>query len=154
MNQSEKAVSIVKKEKINLNEFLQNIQNEVSALCNPKKITFLMNKINQEKMPDFFYIDEMSLKRALNNIISNAVFYCPEEKVIRFTTYCQSEQLFFVVEDSGKGFNKEELVKAMQEFYQGDKSRSVKNHYGMGLHIANTLLKKQEGNCCFQIQKN
>lgn len=145
MNQSEKAVSIVKKEKINLNEFLQNIQNEVSALCNPKKITFLMNKINQEEMPDFFYIDEMSLKRALNNIISNAVFYCSEEKVIRFTTYCQSEQLFFVVEDSGKGFNKEELVKATQEFYQGDKSRSVKNHYGMGLYIANTLLKKQGG---------
>ena len=73
------------------------------------------------------------------------VFYCPREKIIRFTTYFEAEQLFFVIEDSGKGFNKEELVKATQEFYQGDKSRSVKNHYGMGLYIASTLLKKQGG---------
>ena len=145
MNQSEKATAIVKKEKLNLNQFLNNIKNEVNTLCNSKKITFYMNKINEETIPEFFYIDEMSLKRALNNIISNAVFYCPREKIIRFTTYFEAEQLFFVIEDSGKGFNKEELVKATQEFYQGDKSRSVKNHYGMGLYIASTLLKKQGG---------
>ena len=107
MNQSEKATAIVKKEKLNLNEFLKNIENEVNTLCNSKKITFYMNKINEETIPEFFYIDEMSLKRALNNIISNAVFYCPREKIIRFTTYFEAEQLFFVIEDSGKGFNKE-----------------------------------------------
>ena len=53
--------------------------------------------------------------------------------------------MHFIIEDSGRGFSKEELTMATEEFYQGDKSRNSRDHYGMGLYIAQTFVNKHGG---------
>ncbi|WP_082138011.1 ATP-binding protein [Clostridium sp. K25] len=59
----------------------------------------------------------------------------------------------FIVEDSGKGFTKEEISFATEQFFQGDKSRNSKNHYGMGLYISKNLIEKHNGNIILQNSK-
>jgi len=44
-----------------------------------------------------------------------------------------------------RDFIKEELILATQQFFQGDKSRSSKSHYGMGLHIAKKSIERHNG---------
>ncbi len=47
--------------------------------------------------------------------------------------------------DEGPGFSAEGLRHAAERFYQGDKSRSSKVHYGIGLHTASEFARAQGG---------
>ena len=142
------------------------------------------------------------LERAVGNVLSNAVDYCPEgwqltiraelirgentgretvlpdtENVVRETVGSGEEivrevagtgeeivretagtgmepipetgtgELFWriTVTDSGPGFSREALAHGTERFFQGDKSRRGKEHYGLGLSIANTVLEEIGG---------
>ena len=56
-------------------------------------------------------------------------------KKILFSVDTNDKNLRVIIEDSGIGFTPEELHSATKQFFQGDKSRNSKNHYGMGLYI-------------------
>lgn len=47
--------------------------------------------------------------------------------------------------DSGPGFSRESLERAIQLFYQEDKSRQSRNHSGLGLTIANDIVRLHHG---------
>ena len=53
---------------------------------------------------------------------------------ILFKVDLNDNYISFSIEDDGRGFSEEELSLATNQFYQGDKSRNSKNHYGMGLY--------------------
>lgn len=53
--------------------------------------------------------------------------------------------LAVTVTDEGTGFSAEDLKHAAERFYQGDKSRSSKIHYGLGLHTASKFAQAQGG---------
>ena len=55
------------------------------------------------------------------------------------------EQLEISVEDEGSGFSAEDLQSAKNLFYQGDKSRHSRKHYGMGLYLAEQFAKENGG---------
>lgn len=72
---------------------------------------------------------------------------------ILLTVDSNYKSIQFIVEDSGKGFTKEEISFATEQFFQGDKSRNSKNHYGMGLYISKNLIEKHNGNIILQNSK-
>ena len=114
-------------------------------------------------------LDERKLYRAVMNIISNAAEYCPEKGRIHVefkkpdtaepempepdteksdTEGVGEEEkglLWIRVSDSGPGFGREALVHGTEQFFRGDKSRSEKGHYGMGLYIAKTFAESRGG---------
>lgn len=53
--------------------------------------------------------------------------------------------LCIAVTDSGSGFSEEALRHGTEQFYQADKSRTGKKHYGMGLYIARSVLEENDG---------
>uniref|UniRef100_UPI002FE3070B ATP-binding protein n=1 Tax=Muricomes intestini TaxID=1796634 RepID=UPI002FE3070B len=57
----------------------------------------------------------------------------------------ESGKLLFVIEDSGLGFTEEDIRRGTQQFYQGDKSRNSRNHYGVGLFMVDSFVKHQGG---------
>ena len=139
---SEKEYELVKK-KINLVEFIKEVIKTGNSLCSKKKIKF---KSEIENIPEVIKADRSALKRALVNVISNAVDYSVENGEVSFKTYADNDRIAFIIEDCGKGFSREELKLATERFYQGDKSRNSKNHYGMGLYISKKLIEKHDGN--------
>lgn len=78
-------------------------------------------------------------------MISNAVEYSQEGGKINFKLGRKNSSISFSVEDSGRGFSKEELQLAGEQFYRGDSSRNSKNHYGMGLFIAKSFVRLHRG---------
>lgn len=139
---SEKEINVEKKE-INLNEFIKKIINQGISMSISKKIKFL-SEVNNE-IPEIILGDEVELKRAINNVISNAIDYSPVNGEIIFSVDYNNKDIRFIIEDSGKGFTKEELSLATEQFFQGDKSRNSKSHYGMGLYIAKKLMERHNG---------
>lgn len=87
--------------------------------------------------------------RAWDNIVSNALEHTPEGKEIRIVTEPAEDggkhYLAARVIDKGKGFSREELLYAAEQFYQGDKSRHEKKHRGIGLYTASQFAARQGG---------
>ena len=96
--------------------------------------------------------------RAFQNVVSNALDYDMPGKEIQIKWSVQTEKekeyLAVVVQDAGPGFSAEDLKHASERFYQGDKSRSSKTHYGIGLHTAQTFLQAQGGSLVIENGEN
>lgn len=65
--------------------------------------------------------------------------------MIRLSAQVKENNLIIIIEDSGRGFTEEELKYAKNQFFQGDKSRNRKNHYGMGLYITKNFVENHNG---------
>ena len=83
--------------------------------------------------------------RALWNIVSNGVDFSPLGGELLIEIKESGEFLAVTVTDDGPGFTKEGLAHATEQFYQADKSRTRKDHYGMGLYIASEIMKEYKG---------
>ncbi|MCD3245043.1 HAMP domain-containing histidine kinase [Clostridium botulinum C] len=142
--------AVVQKRQIDLMDFIDDITKSASFISKNKNLIF---ESQIKNIPEFIFVDEIALKRVINNIISNSVDYCMQNGEILLTVDSNYKSIQFIVEDSGKGFTKEEISFATEQFFQGDKSRNSKNHYGMGLYISKNLIEKHNGNIILQNSK-
>ncbi|MFC0905803.1 sensor histidine kinase [Clostridium sp. MT-14] len=129
--------------KIDTKTFFKKVESQGKALAARRDLQFENSK--GENVPEFFRGDENLLYRALLNVISNAVEYSPEGGKINFKLERKDHRISFSVEDSGRGFSKEELQLAGEQFYRGDSSRNSRDHYGMGLFIAKSFVRLHRG---------
>ena len=94
---------------------------------------------------DYINSDRQLLLRAWENLLSNALEYTPAGGDILISIKMEDKKLVFVIEDSGPGFTKEDMCRGAEQFYQGDKSRNSRSHYGMGLFMVSSFIKQQGG---------
>jgi len=125
----------IDKKLISLGSFLYDVSTEASALCKTKNINF---KINNNVVGDTIYADAELLKRAIINIVDNAVRYSDKNCRIYFTVSENESHIMFSITDLGKGFSDESLKKATQEFFTEHTSRTS-YHYGLGLSFAKNI---------------
>ncbi|MCG8670101.1 MAG: ATP-binding protein [Pseudomonadales bacterium] len=90
-------------------------------------------------------LNEAAVERSLSNIIGNAVKYAVDS--VRVRTVCSADSWQVIVEDDGVGIPDDELEQVIKPFYRVDKSRSDQKAggYGLGLAIANILIRKTGG---------
>ncbi|WP_099203871.1 sensor histidine kinase [Scatolibacter rhodanostii] len=122
--------------------FLNSLYTQIHALLSVKHIHL---ETNETDLPDTLCLDISQMSRAILNIVSNAVDYCPEQGKIIFSTFYDKKTIHFQISDTGKGFSPMDLKKARNQFYQADSSRNSKFHYGMGLFIADSIVKQHGG---------
>lgn len=89
--------------------------------------------------------DKEALYRAVLNIVANAVDFTPEGGGVCLEMKLEGDMCRITVTDEGRGFTEEELRHATERFYQGEKSRGLTGHYGMGLSIAAAFMRQQNG---------
>lgn len=89
--------------------------------------------------------DKRLLYRAWENLLSNALEYMPYRESVFILIKIEQRKLVFQIEDNGSGFSEEDICHAPEQFYQGDKSRNSKNHYGMGLFMVQSFAKQYNG---------
>lgn len=132
----------MKKKQIDLEKFIQDIIEQGKSMSINKKLSFISEIKEIQKS---IFADEETLKRAIINVISNSVDYCKSNGKILFSVDTKDKNLRIIIEDSGRGFTLEELHSATEQFFQGDKSRNSKNHYGMGLYIVRKFVELHNG---------
>ncbi|MCW8899253.1 MAG: ATP-binding protein [Gammaproteobacteria bacterium] len=88
------------------------------------------------------------LRRAIENIIRNAIFYTPEKTQVDITLYQESNIIIITVCDSGEGISEEKLKDLFQPFVRiNDTKQNVKiPGYGLGLAIARRAIEIHKGN--------
>ena len=131
-------------EDISVREFIEDIYDQTLSLAQTKQINVAFDK-KEIKKAIIGHWDRSLLNRAFMNIVSNAVEHTPSGSQLLLTARVEEDEFKFICLDSGSGFSLESLEKATQLFYQEDKSRQSRNHSGLGLTIANDIIRLHHG---------
>lgn len=131
-------------EEVSVKDFVEDIYDQSLSLAQTKQINVAFDKKDIKK-EIIGHWDRSLLNRAFMNIISNAVEHAPSGSHLLLTARVEEDEFTFICLDSGPGFSLESLEKATQLFYQEDKSRQSRNHSGLGLTIANDIVRLHHG---------
>lgn len=111
-----------------------------------KKIKF---SNSSEKQPVFLDFDYRMLERILNNLLSNALKFTPENGKVKISLEQldrPTEGILITVRDTGAGIKKQDIDKIFDRFYQvdGTSSREYEGT-GIGLSLVKELVELHDG---------
>lgn len=127
---------------IRAKEFVENIEKLSKEFTSTYKLN-LLEYINYEN--GVLIVDLKNFERAFLNILSNAEEHSPKNSTIKLIICSKADELQISIVDQGHGFSSEDLLYAKDQFYQGDKSRHSKENYGIGLFVAEQIIKMHGG---------
>lgn len=128
---------------VNIASFLQEIVEQAKGLCASKNILLKTDVIEWDEQS--LSIDHDLLMRAIINVFSNAVEYTPADGTIIFEVSEDNGYIAFSISDTGTGFSEEALQHATEQFYMDDRSRGSKTHFGIGLFMADLVMRQHKG---------
>ncbi len=91
--------------------------------------------------------DRSMLRRALSNLLDNALRFTPAEGVVRVRIVDQVKALSLTVENSGDGIDEALLPRLFDRFYRADPARQEgsSEHAGLGLAITQSIISAHGG---------
>lgn len=107
--------------------------------------------------------DRLMLRRALSNLLSNALRYTPRGGTVQVTLACTKEHCVVTVENPGERIPAHHLQRLFERFYRADASRqhATGEGTGLGLAITQAIVQAHQGRVwatstagqtCFSIQ--
>ncbi len=135
------------KEKIYIEELVSKIELAAKGMAGKQMDVIVQIEVKEK----YILGNKDSLMRALNNIIINGIQHGmkmkgKKDKYLRIKISEKGKYLTIKVQDSGEGFSKKDLIHGREKFYMGDESRGGKSNHGMGLYIADKIIKDHHGN--------
>ena len=92
------------------------------------------------------FCDKSLIKRALENLIDNAVKYTPDKGTIKIAASKDSRSVYLTIENTAPDIQAEEVKYLFEAFYRGkniaDKDIEGK---GLGLYITRYILRSHKG---------
>jgi signal transduction histidine kinase len=89
----------------------------------------------------FKMINIQLMKRAIGNLLINAMKYSPKDTTITVTSEIDGEKVLIVVQDEGAGIPEQIKNNLFEPFVLGDNARKTTGGTGLGLAIVRLLLK-------------
>ena len=134
-SQIESGMIELKKEKVNIEELIQNVSLQLEVMLIAKNIRL---ETNIEK--DIFITgDPYWLSEALLNIIKNACEHSKQNDSIKIKAKNTPMYTELIIEDEGEGIDKKDLPHIFKRFY---KSSPSKDSIGIGLNLTKSILDR------------
>lgn len=127
---------------VSLQDVALEAMNQVVGLAQAKGITV------QDEVPDIKVVaDKQGLVQALVALLDNAIKYSEPNTTITLGGYAKGKFAYLNVRDQGMGIRAADLPHIFRRFYRADRSRSklTQEGYGLGLSIAEAVIKAQRG---------
>ena len=90
-------------------------------------------------------IDAMSVKRLLQNLISNAIKFTPDGGKVALSVRDSESTFCIMVSDTGDGIAKEDQLKLFQRFWQGGAVKRYAAETGLGLFLCRQIAEAHGG---------
>lgn len=131
-----------------------NAYEAFESVCRSKNLSLSLRL--PEDMPPRCLCDEERISQVLSILLHNAVSYTPEGGKIALSLECRegasspfrslnNNCFFIVVSDTGPGISDTDKKHVFERFYRTEKSRSAKEHFGLGLSIAYEIINAHHG---------
>ncbi|HAM80960.1 sensor histidine kinase [Ornithinibacillus bavariensis] len=129
------------KKTVNIVDLLRNIV--IDILNDPKYSNrHIVFQVTQEKI--LVEIDEILFRRAINNLIYNAIVHNDEN--VRIDVIIEKEERTHLrIKDNGKGIEKKELDKIFDRYYRGTNTGDAHRGSGLGMAIAKDIIQEHKG---------
>lgn len=135
------------KEKTNINELIKEVIEQNKNVLSIKNKKIVYNGINVDYELDIYLI-----KRVLNNLISNAIFYGKSSENIYIDLEKDDKYIKISVTDEGDGI-KGDIDKIFKKYYCASKKYSNIG-IGLGLYIASKIISAHKGTISAQNTDN
>lgn len=89
--------------------------------------------------------DRDRIRQVLEILISNALSYGKEGEIITLSLKEKPSHFLIAVADHGPGIPDADKPYIFDRFYRGDRSRTTKDHFGLGLCIAKEIMEAHQG---------
>lgn len=130
-------------EDFELDSLLIDLYDGFYPISQKKGITFSL--VLPDDLLPIFRGDATRIKQLITILLDNAFTYVPSGKTV--TLKAKATEKFFVIQviDTGLGISTEDQAHIFERFYRSDQSRHEKNHYGLGLSIAQEIASSHHG---------
>ncbi len=94
----------------------------------------------------FVEADRYMLPEAVNNLISNAIKYTPNDGRVEIRLEIVNKRAVLTIEDSGYGIPEDQQAQLFQPFFRvkSQETRSIKGT-GLGLHLVRSIIERHQG---------
>jgi signal transduction histidine kinase len=89
--------------------------------------------------------DAELLRRAIDNLLDNAIRYSPPEARVTLRAATEGAQLVLQVEDDGPGISPEVREALFHVFTRGDSLEDDLGHHGLGLAFVDLVARQHSG---------
>lgn len=128
---------------VDFQKYLHETIDRFEMLAEEKKITFVRHI---PPYPVLVEMDKDKITQVIDNIVSNALKYAPQNSEITIRLKEEEEGIRVFISDQGLGIPREQQSKIFDRFYRIDKARARKmGGTGLGLAIAKELVQAHGG---------
>jgi signal transduction histidine kinase len=140
LDQSRNSRLEVKCEEVHFESLLEETFNQMKFATHSVDLVQKVINIEQQRI---FYSDRWRLKVIFNNIVSNSIrFRNGRDPVIKIKVTVEENMAHIVVEDNGRGIEKEHLPNLYKMFYRATAEGAGS---GLGLYIVKEAIEKLQG---------
>lgn len=139
----EKSTADLKLHPVNIKQLLQSVIDDANYECSENQPRVCL----EAEEACVLDIDERLIRRAVENILRNALHYSSVEQLITVAlSRNSSDSVQITIKDQGPGVPEDQLNKIFSPFYRVDTSRAKKTGgYGLGLAIAARAIQLHQG---------
>lgn len=140
--QAEQPGLAIQRSNIDIGEETERIREYFEDLAAERNVTL------QTSGSGTVYADAQLLRRALANLLANAVRYAREGSQIDIVAKSQPEGMSILVINQGETIEPSNQERIFDRFYRADPSRKDSvNSSGLGLSIVSSIMQLHEGSC-------
>lgn len=135
---------LVERQAVRLDEVLVEAIQLIQRLATPKSINI---KLRVEQAVEF-QGDGEKIKRAILNILDNAVKYSPPGRDVFVelrADISRDKRAIIIIEDNGTGIAESDVPRIFERFFRGENARAEGDGSGLGLAIAKGLIELHGG---------
>lgn len=128
-----------------LAELVHDVTQKHTPEADKKRITL---KVSGSASNPMAFADLAMTERVLDNLISNAIAYSPDNSQVELVIAGDQQALEVSVHDAGPGIPEQDLEHIFEPFYRGSHTQNqaqTPGHVGLGLAIAQRMMTLQQG---------
>lgn len=140
---------------IQLEDFIQNIINEVDPMAETKKCHLVFQK-PETRLPKIL-IDPNLIRQVIYNLFTNAILYSPKRKcdILVKLEQKNNKEYLVSVRDIGIGIPEKAKPRIFEKFFRADNAKKIQTEgAGLGLYIAKLIIKDLGGKIWFESEEN
>ncbi len=84
------------------------------------------------------------LRRALSNLIFNAIIHNPKEVKVDVSVY-KKDKVHILIKDNGRGISEDDLKYIFERYYRGTNTNVSSEGSGLGMAISKQIIDAQGG---------
>ncbi len=145
---AENAQLALSRERLDIGHELALIADYFELLAEEKGVQMTLGAMPAEPL----FADPVLLRRAVNNLMSNAIIYTPPGGRVRLDARTEGPWITIAVANSGDGVPSFDMERVFDRYYQADPARATGSSVGLGLPIVRVIMHLHGGSAHAEIR--